>query len=111
LILKQTTNNMNLEIHQSRYGLCSGGITFYEFAACNVPFAIISQVKHQILTSKERKKRKIAMDLGLVGNKTKKKLENFLNMVENEKIKTRKTRIVDGKASGRVSKIMLESLI
>lgn len=110
LILKQKTDNMKLEIQQSCYGLCSGGITTYEFAACNVPFAIVSQVKHQTLTSKEWQKRKIAMDLGLVGNKTKKKLEYFLDMVNNEKIRAKKTRIVDGKASKRVSKIILESL-
>jgi len=110
LILKQKTNNMKQEILQSRYGLCSGGITTYEFAACNVPFAIISQVQHQTLTSKEWRKRQIAMDLGLVRNKTKKKLEHFLESIETKKIRTKKMRVVDGKASESVSKIILNLL-
>ena len=80
---------MKQEILQSRYGLCSGGITTYEFAACNVPFAIISQVKHQTLTSHEWRKRQIAMDLGLVTNKTKNKLEHFIVDYES-KYKTEK---------------------
>jgi len=111
LILKQKTNNMKQEILQSRYGLCAGGITTYEFAACNVPFAIISQVKHQTLTSKEWRKRQIAKDLGLVRNKTKNRLEHLLESIETKKIRTKKMRIVDGKASERVSKIILKLLI
>ena len=37
------TNNMYKEISESRYGLCSGGLTTYEMASLNIPFSYLSK--------------------------------------------------------------------
>jgi len=79
--LIEKTNNMLKEITDARIGICSGGITSYEFAALHKPFAIICQVKHQLKTAQEWNKRKIATNLGLFNNRTKKKIEQLLNQI------------------------------
>jgi len=63
-------------ISEARFGLCAGGITSYEFACLNVPFAIICQVKHQLITAKEWEKQEIARNLGLLTKNTPKKLKD-----------------------------------
>ena len=55
-IIKQT-NNLQKEIAQSKFVICSGGVTTYEICNMKIPFAIICQVKHQILTAKEWEKK------------------------------------------------------
>ena len=48
LSIIQTTSDMHREISNAKFGICAGGFTTYEFAALKVPFAIISQVPHQL---------------------------------------------------------------
>ncbi len=84
-IIRQTDNMLN-EISNTNYGLCSGGITSYEFATMKKPFGIICQVKHQLINAKEWEKRKIASNLGLYNKKTGNKISNFLNRIEEKKI-------------------------
>ena len=67
------TENMCKEIKMTEIGICSGGLTSYEFAACGIPFIIICQVKHQLLAAREWEKRKVAINLGLFNEKSKKK--------------------------------------
>ena len=62
-------------------GLCSGGITTYEFATMNIPFAIICQYKHQVLTAKAWEKKKIAYNLGLPSNNIDIKIHKILNKI------------------------------
>jgi spore coat polysaccharide biosynthesis predicted glycosyltransferase SpsG len=102
-IINQTSNMAN-EINLSKFGLCAGGITTYEFAAKKVPFGIISQVQHQVVTAKEWEKQKMGINLGKINNQTSKKIEKFLNDILNKKITlNQKKNIVDGLGSKRVA--------
>jgi len=83
------TKNMIEEIRNTKYGLCSGGITTYEFASHGIPFGILCQVKHQLKTAREWEKLNLATNLGLVNKKSDKKIESFLNIVLMKKIKKR----------------------
>jgi len=104
VIIKNQTSNMFNEINSSKFGLCSGGITTYEFAAMRVPFAIICQVRHQILTANEWEKRKIGMNLGIINKKTDKKIQKFLHEITTKDSPyTKSKKIVDGLGTKRVS--------
>lgn len=72
------TNNMFKEMKNVKYGLCSGGITTYEFATLGIPFGIICQNKHQLITAKEWEKQKIAVNLGLSKSVKPKEIEKFI---------------------------------
>jgi len=98
------TNDMHKEIAQARFGLCSGGITTYEFAAMNVPFAIICQVKHQLITAQEWQKKGIALNLGLVSNRTSMRTDRLLHGLLTTRIhkKIINKNVVDGFGTQRV---------
>jgi len=97
------TNNMKKEIEDCRFGLCSGGVTSYEFAALKIPFAIIGQNNHQLITSKEWAKRKVSINIGLPNKKNKSRLIRLLEKISQQEIpKLSKQNLVDGKASQRV---------
>lgn len=102
------TNNMHKEISASKYGICSGGMTTYEFAALQVPFGIICQVTHQLLTAIKWKKLGYASNFGLVDSKTKNKIRKFLNEIEYGGIKlpSKAKKIVDGNGVKRVAEII-----
>jgi UDP-2,4-diacetamido-2,4,6-trideoxy-beta-L-altropyranose hydrolase len=87
--ISQKTNNMFREISQSEFGICSGGITTYEFAKLGVPFGIICQSEHQLKTAKEWEKIGIGENLGLINSRTKAKVEKFLEKIEKKEIKTK----------------------
>lgn len=101
------TKYMKKEISSSKFGICGGGITSYEFAALNVPFAIVCQYPHQIITAKEWNKKKIAKNLGFVEPNTK-KIDIFLNNVVNGKIDLKRNNVVDGLGTKRVAKQILK---
>ena len=107
-ILQQTTN-MKKEISSARFGICSGGITTYEFATMNKAFAIISQVKHQTKTAKIWNELGIATDLGIASSTTPKKIEAFIEKnISNSNYMKRKQNMVDGRGSFRVQKEILK---
>ena len=62
------------EIKKSQFGICSGGITTYEFAAIGIPFAIICQNRHQTVTAKKWEKVYGAINLGMPNKNTHKKV-------------------------------------
>ena len=97
--------NMRKEISDTKFGFCSGGITTYEFANMNVPFAIICQYPHQLITSKEWQKLDIGLNLGRLSNSTPKKIQNIVSNLEKYK-KNLKTNynIVDGLGTKRIKK-------
>jgi spore coat polysaccharide biosynthesis predicted glycosyltransferase SpsG len=104
------TKNLKKEIQQSKFGLCSGGITTYEFAALKIPFAIISQYNHQQLTANEWKKHGYAINLGSVNKKLPNKINNYLSNIIENKIKLfPKKNIIDGLGAKRVAKIIIKS--
>ena len=96
------TNNMKKEISSTKFGICAGGITTYEFAALHIPFAIVCQYKHQIFTANEWQKRKIAKNLGFI-QKEPKKIDLFLNHLMQNKIILNHSNLVDGLGSKRVA--------
>ena len=96
------TNNMKKEISSTKFGICAGGITTYEFAALHIPFAIVCQYKHQIFTANEWHKRKIAKILGFI-QKEPKKIDLFLNHLMQNKIILNHSNLVDGLGSKRVA--------
>ena len=102
----QETKNMFKEISSAKFGLCSGGITSYEFASLGVPFAIIPQVKHQVKTAKEWEKLDIAHNLGFVNKMTHKKIEHFLQLINSNpsSICSKNSKIVDGMGGKRTAK-------
>ena len=103
------TNNLRKEILQSRFGLCSGGITTYEFAASKVPFAIICQYPHQQLTAREWQKHGYAINLGSVDKKLPNKINNFLSDLIQNKIKLSPNyNIVDGLGAKRVANTIIK---
>jgi UDP-2,4-diacetamido-2,4,6-trideoxy-beta-L-altropyranose hydrolase len=103
------TNNLAKEIASTKFGICAGGITTYEFATLHVPFAIVCQYKHQIFTAKEWHKRKIAKNLGFI-QKDPQKIEVFLNHLMKNKIILNSTNLVDGLGCKRVSVEILKML-
>jgi len=106
--VKKKTKDMQKEISDSRFGLCAGGITSYEFASQNLPFGIICQEKHQLTTAREWEKKKVAVNLGLVGSRTHIKLNKILKAIVAEKILQKNSnKICDGKGAERVAKKIL----
>jgi len=92
-------------IASSEYGICGGGITTYEFARMNVPFAIIYQYKHQQITGKEWNKKYKIRNLGFPDDKIELKIKRYLTDIQNGKISRKKDfkNIVDGKGAYRVA--------
>ena len=100
--------NMRKEISNSKFGLCAGGVTSYEFASQNIPFGIICQEKHQLITAREWERRRIAINLGLIDSKTHIKVRKFLESIASAKIHQKNSnRICDGKGVDRVAKKIL----
>ena len=107
-IIKQT-NNLQKEIAQSKFVICSGGVTTYEICNMKIPFAIICQVKHQILTAKEWEKKGIGINLGMPNSRLDKKLNLCLDSLIKKQIKIKsKLDIVDGLGGKRVSEEILK---
>lgn len=102
LIVVDKTKNMFKDMTKAEFGICSGGLTTYEFASLGIPFVIICQNKHQVLTAKQWEHRRDTINLGLPNIKTPKKLEKILNNVCSKKFKPRNKTIVDGLGSYRV---------
>lgn len=104
--------DMYKEISNTKFGLCSGGITTYEFATLGIPFAIISQVKHQTTTAKIWEKNKIATDLGIVDRNTGKKISKYLGKIYS--MRQKRNRIyhidLDGNGGKRVHKEIMKFL-
>lgn len=107
LTIVKKTNDMRKEISTAKRGLCSGGITSYEFASQKIPFGIICQEKHQLMTANEWEKKKIAVNLGLINSETHKKLRKFLEGISSKKIIPSKKIICDAKGAERVAKKIL----
>jgi spore coat polysaccharide biosynthesis predicted glycosyltransferase SpsG len=105
LSIIQTTSNMHQEISNAKFGICAGGFTTYEFAALKVPFAIISQVPHQLEIARVWEKKKIAYNLGIVNINTRKKIIDILQKIQKNNFKINlKNEQFDGLGIDRVSK-------
>ena len=105
MTILQKVPNMRKEISETKFVFCGGGITTYELASMQVPFAIICQYPHQLITSKEWEKLGIALNLGKLTKSTPKKIQNIVNNLEKttKKLKTNRS-YVDGLGSKRIKK-------
>lgn len=103
LNITRTINSMYDEISNSKLGLCSGGITSYEFAAFNLPFAIICQHKHQLDTASIWEKKKLAKNFGLPKKSTINRIYEFITSSELKK-PILKSSIIDGNGTKRIEK-------
>jgi len=104
LQIVQVTKDMKKDISNAEFGICSGGITTYEFALLGVPFAIICQYKHQLKTAREWQKRNVALNLGLSDKQTGLKLQNLMKKIIGNKIPLKSNKsIIDGFGAKRVS--------
>jgi len=105
----QETKNMYDEISKSKFGFTTGGVTTYEFASMNMPFAVICDDKHQIPTAREWARKKAAINLGFLNNKTSKKIEKVVIDIAQGKMNyPSKTNLVDGMGAKRVSSEILK---
>ena len=100
------TNNMYKEISESRYGLCSGGLTTYEMASLNIPFGVICQNDHQLITAKKWEKLDFGLNLKLATEFNSKKFEEFIKRNSSKRINNRK--IIDGCGAKRVIKEIIK---
>lgn len=101
-----STNNMKNEISTCDFGICSGGLTSYEFATLQKPFAIICQNQHQVLTAKKWEGLRLAMNLGMPSSKTISKIDLLMNkLISNTiELETKLPSYLDGKGGMRVAK-------
>ena len=109
LKIENNTNNMYQEISKAEFGICSGGLTTYEFACCNIKFGIICQNNHQMLTAREWQKKGIATNLGLINFNTSCAIKKFVsNLMEDKKlVNQNKHHLVDNLGTQRVKKEIL----
>lgn len=109
LDVKKSSNNMAKEMSNVKYGLCTGGLTTYEFASMKIPVGIISDDRHQVDTAKHWEKLGFAKNLGIVNNSTIEKINLFLEEIYQGKVVfyNRKL-IVDGNGAKRVSNEILK---
>lgn len=104
----QETDNMSKEIMNAKFGICAGGITSYEFAAMNKPFAIVSLSPHQLIDAVEWEKKRIAINLGLIDKKINNKIDAFLEQIICKETLTKSKKLfIDGLGSERVAKEIL----
>lgn len=100
----QETKNMYNEIAKSKFGFTTGGVTTYEFASMNMPFAVICDDKHQIPTAKEWDRKKAGINLGILNKTTSTKIKKVVTDILNENMNyLSKSNLVDGFGAKRVS--------
>ena len=109
LKIKNSTKNMAKEMSDVKYGLCTGGLTTYEFSCMKIPIGIICDDNHQRITAKQWVEMGFARNLGIVNKNSEYKIRAFLNEVyEGKIISPNKEKIVDGLGSKRVANEILK---
>lgn len=109
LLIKKATKDMANEMKDVKYGLCTGGLTTYEFASMNIPFGIITDEKHQIITAKNWEKLGYGKNLGMADKISDQKIYSFLEQISQGKLLTsKKNSVIDGKGSSRVANEILK---
>jgi len=97
------------EMKDVQYGLCTGGLTTYEFATMNIPIGIITDEKHQIITAKNWEKLGYAKNLGMADKISDQKIHSFMEQISQGNLQTsKKNSIIDGKGSARVANEILK---
>lgn len=105
----KSTNNMAKEMSNTKYGLCTGGLTTYEFSSMKIPIGIICDDSHQVITAREWQKIGFGKNLGLINKKSERKIRKFINEIYNRgEITHKRKRIVDGLGSRRAANEILK---
>jgi spore coat polysaccharide biosynthesis predicted glycosyltransferase SpsG len=107
-IIAKQTSNMAHDIASSKFGLCSGGITSYEFAVLKIPFGIICNEFHQLQTAKEWDNRNLAKNLGLISNQTPHRLNKWLEDIVKNKPQIYDSLSIDVHGAKRVASEILK---
>jgi spore coat polysaccharide biosynthesis predicted glycosyltransferase SpsG len=104
--------NLKKDIKNAKFGFCGGGITTYEFAILQVPFAIICQYKHQIKTAQAWNKKEMALNLGYKNKLLEKNLEKiFVKISKNEiNVNNNPNFKMDGFGGKRIAKYLLKNI-
>ncbi len=102
----KSTQDMKKLISQSRFGMCGGGITTYEFASQKVPFAIVCQYPHQLITARVWQIKKIARNMKFL--KDNRQIRCLINDIIDKKMKLKKTDLIDGLGTSRVAREILQ---
>ena len=103
------SKNFRKEILQSKFGLCSGGLTTYEFALSKVPFGVIAQYKHQEITAKQWEKLAYGKFLGRNDNQLEEKINQYVQKISKTKIQFNTKKIlIDGQGTERVKDEIIE---
>ena len=106
------TKNFRKEISRAKFGLCSGGLTTYEFALSKVPFGIITQYKHQEITAKQWDKYGYGEFLGENNNQIEEEISRYIQKITKTKVSFNpKNMLVDGYGAERVKDEILESVL
>jgi spore coat polysaccharide biosynthesis predicted glycosyltransferase SpsG len=85
-IIKEPKNFQN-EISKAEIGIIGGGISTYESARLKIPFGIICQYRHQIITSREWAKKNIAENLGMFNFELNTKTKSFLEKIDQDRLR------------------------
>lgn len=108
LIIEKQTTKMYSEMQKTKFGLCAGGITSYEFASMSIPFGIINTTNQQEITGKEWGKRGIAKNLGRYNLKLTDKMDNFLELIATNKLTVKKNKFIDSQGITRIQKEIMK---
>ena len=107
--IKNSIKNMAKEMSTSKYGLCTGGLTTYEFSCMKIPIGIICDENHQKITAKQWEKLGVAKNLGVFSKNSEYKIRKFMDEIVNGKINVSKYgKIVDGLGSKRIANEILK---
>jgi spore coat polysaccharide biosynthesis predicted glycosyltransferase SpsG len=103
-------DSLEKEISKTKFGICAGGITSYEFASLGVPTIILCQYKHQLLTAKEWEKNNVGLNLGMPDITFEDNFQKIVRKILDGKIVIKSNQaLVDGKGLSRVSKEILKN--
>ena len=109
IIVKKNVKNMYKEMSEVNFGICSGGMTTYEFASTDTPFVIICDEHHQKITASEWHNQKIGINLGMINEKTGSKITKIIDNILKNQIKLKKgAKLVDGGGSNRIANEILK---
>lgn len=108
LIIEKQTTKMYYEMQKTKFGLCAGGITSYEFTKMKVPFGIICMTKQQKLTAELWEKKGIAMNLGNYDSKLIKKIDNFLKLISTNKLTVKKSKFKSNNGMERIQQEIIK---
>lgn len=103
-----STTNLKRELSNAKFIFSAGGITTYEIALMKIPFVIICQYRHQLLTAKQWENRKAAKNLGMPNQFTSIKIKKIIHKMINDKFQIKSNlNFIDGFGARRVAKEIL----